>query len=172
MNAFVGLGLFPYTRFGFSWVYCWRKKKPTHYGFLYILPMYCSFQGETGFIQGTSDTYILFYHFLYNYLWILNKNLRTQSYNLQKHRWLTSLTSLSLFVSEMLLIHPSNSFAFPQYLSSFQGWLPIYLIPPLLLAISITFAALLVLEFIRMWAKWGSESETFQYLCLCLPFSF
>lgn len=59
----------------------------------------------------------LFWHFLYNYMCLLNKNLRSLPYNLQNHRWLTSLTSLTSFVCEMLLIHPSNSVS--PFLSTF-----------------------------------------------------
>lgn len=111
------------------------------------------------------------WHFLY--MCFLNKDLRFLSYNLQK----TQIIDLFDITDFICLWNASYSrfklhLTFPQYPSNFQLWLPIYLIPPLFLFISITFAALPVLEVIRKWAKWGSRSEIIQCLCLWLPVSF
>lgn len=133
--------------------------------------MYCSFHWENGFTYGTSDTYFFILAFSIPVLF----KQRFKIAVLQSTK--TQMVVLFDITDFICLWNASYShfklhLTFPQYLSNFQLWLPIYLIPPLFLSISITFAALPVLEAIRKWARWGSRSEIIWCLCLWLPFSF
>lgn len=114
-EAFVGSDLFLHTRLCSGWTCCWRKKyfKKT----LFYTTCQCIAVSIERMVLHMVPVILIssFWHF--PYLCFLNRDLRLLSYNLQKHKWLSSLTLLTSFVCEMLLIHTSNSIS--PFLSTF-----------------------------------------------------
>lgn len=150
MDAFVGLGLFLYIRLASSWVRCWRQKRV----FLYVLQIYCSFQGETDFTHGTSDIYFFIPALSVQLHVPFKQEFKIPALQSTKPQ-MVDLFDITDFICLWNAAHSPFKFpfTFSQYLPNFQPWLSMYMICTMFLSISVAFSALPIPEVIKIVAK-------------------